>query len=276
MHKLTRLFILFITTAQISLAQNNTPCSSPEASQFDFWLGHWDLSWSDTMKGHNHITRELGACTIHEKFTDPKGKFYGESWSVYNAQKKKWQQTWVDNTGAYMVFEGGMKDGKMELSMEKKDKAGKSIQMSMLFYNISANDFDWDWRKSEDDGKTWQTQWKIHYKRSTMFDFDNMRSYYFIMLKKGPNRAQGEAEAGKIQMAHLQHLYQMYSSGKIAMVGPLTDDDDIAGICVYNTTNAEEALKLASDDPAVKSGRLIVELHPWYSLPGMALPDKKE
>lgn len=49
------------------------------------------------------------------------------------------------------------------------------------------------------------------------------------------------------------------------------DDGDIRGISVHNVSSAEEALKLASEDPAVKYGRLIVEVHPWYTMQGAAL-----
>jgi len=156
-------YFLLMTTPAI-LAQNK-PCSSPEASQFDFWIGDWDLTWNDTVKGHNTITKIMDGCTVHEQFSDPANNGRGESWSVYNTAINKWQQTWVDNSGAYLALEGGMKDGNMELRLEKKDKVGNTVIMSMLFSNIAKNEFDWDWRSSADNGKTWKSQWKIHYKR---------------------------------------------------------------------------------------------------------------
>jgi uncharacterized protein YciI len=50
------------------------------------------------------------------------------------------------------------------------------------------------------------------------------------------------------------------------------DDGDIRGICVYSDVTLEEAKQLASEDPAVKAGRLVVEIHPWYSAKGSCLP----
>ena len=50
------------------MAAQNLPCTREEASQFDFWVGEWDLTWADGGKGSNHITKILGGCVIHEAF----------------------------------------------------------------------------------------------------------------------------------------------------------------------------------------------------------------
>jgi hypothetical protein len=159
--------IIFIAALAFPVFAQTKPCSSPEASQFDFWVGNWDLTWNDSVKGTNTITKIMDGCAVHEQFSDPKNNGKGESWSMYNVQKGKWQQTWIDNSGNYMLFEGGMKNGNMELSFEQPGKDGKVVIMSMLYYNITANEFDWDWRSSNDNGKTWTSKWKIHYKRKT-------------------------------------------------------------------------------------------------------------
>ena len=48
------------------------------------------------------------------------------------------------------------------------------------------------------------------------------------------------------------------------MNGPFGDDGDIRGATIYRVATAEEAQRLASGDPAVKAGRFIVEVHPWW------------
>lgn len=35
----------------------------------------------------------------------------------------------------------------------------------MVWYNISKNEIDWNWERSDDEGKTWAVKWKIHYTR---------------------------------------------------------------------------------------------------------------
>ena len=101
---------------------------------------------------------------------------------------------------------------------------------------------------------------------------EGMKTYYLVFLLKGENRSHSPEEADKIQAAHLAHLGKMYSDGKLAIAGPLLDDQDLRGICVYDVKTLEEAQKLAESDPAVKAGRLRVEVHPWMSEQGAKLP----
>jgi len=35
----------------------------------------------------------------------------------------------------------------------------------MVCYNITADEFDWNWERSDDGGNTWRVLWKIKYKR---------------------------------------------------------------------------------------------------------------
>jgi uncharacterized protein YciI len=101
---------------------------------------------------------------------------------------------------------------------------------------------------------------------------EGLKTYYLVFLLKGENRSQSAEEADRIQAAHLAHLGKMYAEGKLAIAGPLLDDQELRGICVYDVKTMEEAKKLAEADPAVKAGRLRVEVHPWMSKQGAKLP----
>lgn len=98
-----------------------------------------------------------------------------------------------------------------------------------------------------------------------------MKTYYLVFLKKGPNRSQDSVTVNKLQELHIAHLDKMATEGKMDICGPLLEDGDIRGICIYNVASAEEAEKLANDDPMVRSGRLKVEIHPFYSAKGATL-----
>src|SRR5207253_2826782 len=118
-------FVCLLLTVFISLLSHsqNTgqkPCSAPEASQFDFWVGDWIATWGDTLHGTNHIEKIFGNCTVHENFSDPNSNFLGQSWSVYNANYKQWQQTWVDNQGGYITLTGGMKGDSLILTTAER------------------------------------------------------------------------------------------------------------------------------------------------------------
>jgi hypothetical protein len=167
--------LMFLTLSLFSVSifsqdENQKPCSSPEADQFDFWLGEWKAEWknsdSSMAEGTNTIKKILGGCTIAENFDGKPGNdLIGKSFSAYNPVIKKWQQTWVDNYGSYMVFTGGFENDKMILEREIINREAKKIKQRMVFYNIEKNNFDWNWEKSVDDGKTWELSWEIHYSR---------------------------------------------------------------------------------------------------------------
>ena len=103
------------------------------------------------------------------------------------------------------------------------------------------------------------------------FDKSKMKTYYMVFLKKGPHRDQDSVTAAKIQEGHIAHLTKMAKEGKLDLNGPFMDDGEIRGISVYNVSSEEEVRQLASEDPAVKSGRLVIEIHPWYSMQGSSL-----
>ena len=147
------------------MSEQKEPCSSPEARQFDFWLGEWDLSWGEDGKGTNTITTRFDGCVIEENFDGaPSADFKGTSYSVYDPQMKKWQQTWVDSQGSYIHLVGEYKDGKMTLINQPLSSDG-SVLFRMVFYNIQNDSLDWDWERSEDGGENWELRWRIHYQR---------------------------------------------------------------------------------------------------------------
>lgn len=164
------LLFLFIGYASMAQAPNAQPCSSPKAAEFDFWIGEWDLTWSDSLHGTNRIEKMFNNCTIHENFSDPKTNYLGQSWSVFNTNYNLWQQTWVDNQGGYIALTGGMVADSMILyTAERKVPATISptgkIKNRMVFFNIKSESFDWSWEASTDSGNTWKPNWIIHYAR---------------------------------------------------------------------------------------------------------------
>jgi uncharacterized protein len=91
-----------------------------------------------------------------------------------------------------------------------------------------------------------------------------MKTYYMVILKTGPNRTQDSTETARIQAAHLANMGKMYDEKKLILAGPFMDDSTLAGILIFDVLTQEEAEKLGSADPAVIAGRLIFEVHPWY------------
>jgi hypothetical protein len=104
------LLVLALLSAA-SQAAAPLPCSTPEHRQFDFWIGDWQVHKPDgSLAGINRITREYGGCVIHERYANGKG-YSGESLNIYDASRKVWHQTWVDDGGLLLTLEGRW-DGK--------------------------------------------------------------------------------------------------------------------------------------------------------------------
>src|SRR4051812_17076259 len=79
-------------------------CDAPESRQFDFWLGEWTVTTPDgKLAGTNRITREYGGCVLHEHYTTPRD-YAGESLNTWDADRKVWHQTWVDNSGTLLLL----------------------------------------------------------------------------------------------------------------------------------------------------------------------------
>ena len=97
-----------------------------------------------------------------------------------------------------------------------------------------------------------------------------MTTYYFGMLMRGPKWSPEETpERAELQKQHLAYMDGMYKKGRLLIAGPLTDDGTIRGLVVYKAASIEEARSLAEGDPAVKAGRLKIEMHPWMVQKGI-------
>ena len=69
----------------------------------------------------------------------------------------------------------------------------------------------------------------------------------------------------EVEAAHVTNVMSLIGSGKAIIAGPLGDEGEIVGIYVLRAKSAEEAKSWAENDPAVKSGDLTAEMHPWWS-----------
>lgn len=95
-----------------------------------------------------------------------------------------------------------------------------------------------------------------------------MEKYYLVLLERPspPPPKLPAAEGEEIQKRHLGHLKQMWLDGKMVIAGPFDEQEDAGkrGLCLYRVASAAEARALAEQDPAVKAGRLKVEVMAWW------------
>ena len=163
-------------TAHAQNAPAFPPCSGPEYRQLDFWVGDWDLEFTQedgsVGKATNRITKdEYGTCTISEHFVQPGGgtdggDFIGGSYSTYDAQTKTWRQMWVDNAGGMFDLRGGPVSGqryKFEL-VTIEPRGPKKATLRMIWEDVTADSLTWRWQSRKPNG-SWSDRWVLRYKR---------------------------------------------------------------------------------------------------------------
>ncbi|MEM6360965.1 MAG: YciI family protein [Bacteroidota bacterium] len=90
--------------------------------------------------------------------------------------------------------------------------------------------------------------------------------YYFVELISNPDRPElSKAAVDSIQRAHMANISHMIEDGKLLLAGPFENG---GGIFILDVASLEEAKELAANDPAVKAGRLLTKIRPWYTSKG--------
>ena len=101
--------------------------------------------------------------------------------------------------------------------------------------------------------------------------------YQFGLLKRGPKwTAESTPETQKIQEGHMANINRMAKLGKLLAAGPMMDNGDLRGIFIFKAASVEEAKALAADDPAIKSGRLALEVLVWWGPKGIGAKLQEE
>ncbi|HEY2792481.1 MAG TPA: hypothetical protein VGJ28_09005 [Micromonosporaceae bacterium] len=130
----------------------------------DFWLGRWDVRWPSG-HGTNTIERILDGRVIEERFEsydDDGSVLLGRSLSVRDAADGRWRQTWADSTGTYLDLVGVDVDGRIGF---QRTGPGGALQR-MVWLDVTADGFRWEWQRSTDDGATWSVMWPLDYRRA--------------------------------------------------------------------------------------------------------------
>jgi hypothetical protein len=150
------------------LTAQNQACAGNEHSQFDFWIGSWQVeNAAGTVVGHNTI-RRVTACFLHESYTTPSG-YEGQSFNIYDGARNVWHQSWVDNGGLLLQLDGGLKDGSMVLQGPGVGQGGAAV-INRITWSVVGGDPDHVrqlWETSADGGATWAVGFDGHYMRES-------------------------------------------------------------------------------------------------------------
>ena len=95
------------------------------------------------------------------------------------------------------------------------------------------------------------------------------KNYVVVIFKKGQNYNIPERQ--QIVWEHGRRNFELREQGILSIVCPITEENDIRGIGIFNGTK-EEIKEVMYADPGVQKGVFIYEILSVKSFPGDALP----
>jgi hypothetical protein len=92
------------------------------------------------------------------------------------------------------------------------------------------------------------------------------RGYTVVILKAGPQKKD------KIIWEHGRRNFALRAEGVMPIVCAVNDESDVSGIGIFHA-GVEETKKIMDEDPGVKAGIFVYELHACRGFPGSCLPE---
>jgi hypothetical protein len=153
-------------------------CPEPEAHQFDFWIGEWDVNnryvvqgaWRDIGRAEVEVFAAAGGCAIVELWEGGMGaqRIQGFSARTWNPADSTWQLVlnWPQamQQPTFATLTGRFRHGRGEFFRPPADSEPRLLTR-YTFSDIASDRFRWNDDTSRDSGLTWQTRWIMEYSR---------------------------------------------------------------------------------------------------------------
>ena len=91
------------------------------------------------------------------------------------------------------------------------------------------------------------------------------KATYLVLYRPGPAWLTGKSVMEQPLKDHGKYMLSLYIKGSMKLAGPLTDN--AGGAVLLEVSNEAEAKAIVANDPAVKSGVFVYEMHPWKLQP---------
>jgi uncharacterized protein YciI len=106
-------------------------------------------------------------------------------------------------------------------------------------------------------------------------EFRYQETCYLGLLNRPENAPDySDEKLQELQTGHVANIRRMADSGDLVLAGPMGDDGRLRGIFVFRRTDPERITAQVAEDPAIKAGRLEMELYPW-NVPRGSLPPRE-
>ena len=91
------------------------------------------------------------------------------------------------------------------------------------------------------------------------------KATYLVLYRPGPKWLTGKSVMEQPLKDHGKYMLSLYIKGSMKLAGPLTDN--AGGAVLLEVGNEAEAKAIVTNDPAVRSGIFVYEMHPWKLQP---------
>ena len=161
-----------------------SPCDSPQARAFDFWIGDWtidqqfrdrDGSWI-RLPAKTSVSSILVGCAILERWEGEVQFFWEDmeapellqalSVRAYDPTSASWRIHWMDTRSPRFgePYVGGFHGSRGEFRRTTSSPDGERVSR-IVFTRITEDSLHWELTVSSDEGETWLPLWIMKMRR---------------------------------------------------------------------------------------------------------------
>ena len=170
------------SAAALFIPNETSTMTTDPRHDFDFLVGSWHVQHrrlKERLTGNTEWVPFDGTCTM-QKLLDgqgnvddnvlnlPEGSYRAVGLRAFDPKTRTWAIWWLDARNPHTMevpVIGGFADG-VGTFLADDTLRGKPIKVRFLWSNITPTTADWAQAFSPDAGKTWETNWVMHFTRT--------------------------------------------------------------------------------------------------------------
>jgi hypothetical protein len=180
-------FVSFMTAVPARASQDAPKAvqSAPNLAHlhdFDFLVGDWHVQHRQLkarLAGSHEWVEFDGTCSMHKLMNGysnvddnvinkPSGSYKGVGLRSYDPVSGQWAIWWLDSRAPFADLDPPVKGNFVNgvgTFYANDTLNGKPIRVRFVWSHITANSAQWEQAYSPDGGKTWETNWVMHFTR---------------------------------------------------------------------------------------------------------------